>query len=114
MLIEVEEKPHPLFLRRGDDIIIDAPISLATAVLGGRIEVPTLNGAKTVSVPSGATHGALLRIKGTGIGHLDGGRGDQLVRILLHVPKKPAGEERKIWQKLADVAQDLPAPSRPA
>ena len=115
VLIEIEEKPHPLFLRRGDDIMVDVTVSLPTAVLGGKIEVPTLDGTKTVSVPSGAIHGALLRIKGGGVGHLDGGRGDESVRLLLHVPKKPGGEERKLWQRLAETPGDtLPPPRRPA
>jgi molecular chaperone DnaJ len=115
VLIEIEEKPHPLFLRRGDDIVVDVTIPIPTAVLGGKVEIPMLDGTKTLTVPSGTIHGALLRVKGGGINRLDGGRGDELVRIRLHVPKKLAGEERRLWEKLAEVASEvLPSPRRPA
>ncbi|MFO7638858.1 MAG: molecular chaperone DnaJ [bacterium] len=114
VLIEVEEKPHELFVRRGDDLVVDVPIPLATAVLGGRVEVPTLSGSRSISVPSGTSHGGLLRVKGAGIGHLDGGRGDELVRILLDVPRKPTGEERKLWQRLAEMSGEASPPRRPA
>ncbi|MFO7675423.1 MAG: molecular chaperone DnaJ [bacterium] len=114
VLIEVEERPHPLFLRRGDDVVVDVAVPLATAVLGGKVEVPTLAGAKSLSVPPGTSNGAFLRVKGGGVGHLDGGRGDQLVRVVLHVPRKLSGEERALWQKLAATAGEAPpGPRRP-
>jgi DnaJ-class molecular chaperone len=74
-LIEVKVRPHPHFRRVGDDIHLDVPITLAEAVLGGRITVPTITGPVAVTVPKGADSGTKLRLRGKGVG----GRGDQYV-----------------------------------
>lgn len=66
-LIEVEVAPHPLFRRDGRDIHLDLPISLAEAVLGGRVTVPTVSGPVTMTVPAGSDSGARLRLRGKGV-----------------------------------------------
>ncbi|MEO0081364.1 MAG: J domain-containing protein [candidate division WOR-3 bacterium] len=102
VLIEVEEKEHPLFLRRGDDIIVELPVTPAQAVLGAKLTVPTLGGEKVITLPAGTESGALLRLRGAGVKRLDGGRGDELVRVVLQVPTRLSAEERKLWKALAD------------
>ena len=79
-LIEVHVAPHPLFKRDGDNIRIDLPVSLAEAVLGARIAVPTVTGQVTMTVPKGSDTGAVLRLRGKGIQRRTN-PGDQLVTL---------------------------------
>ena len=88
---------HPHFVRDGDHIRIDLPISLKEAVGGGKVKVPTVDGAVMLTVPPRTDSGATLRIKGRGFTGKGGERGDQLVSLMIHLPKDP--EE---LQKLAD------------
>ncbi len=110
MIVEFDEKRHSLFLRQGDDIIVDVPISFTIAALGGSIEVPTLNGKKKIKVSAGTQSGTLQRIRGQGIGHLNGGRGDELVRLIVHTPEKLSASQRKLMEELD---YKVPAPGRP-
>ncbi|MEM8987899.1 MAG: J domain-containing protein [Pseudomonadota bacterium] len=87
--VEVSVKDHPVFERKGDDIHIEAPISLSEAVLGGKITVPTTSGPVAVSVPKNASSGATLRLRGKGVGRAGGGAGDQYVRLKIVLPDKP-------------------------
>ncbi len=66
-LIEVHVAPHPLFKRDGDDIRIELPVSLAEAVLGARVTVPTVAGPVTMTIPKGSDTGAVLRLRGKGV-----------------------------------------------
>lgn len=88
-LIEISVLPHPYFVRKGDDIHLDLPISLKEGVLGAKLKVPTVSGAVAVSVPKWSSTGRVLRIKGRGVPRADGGRGDQYVTLKLVLPKKP-------------------------
>ena len=100
-LIEIKVLPHPYFVRKGDDIHLDLPISLKEGVLGAKLKVPTVSGAVAVSVPKWSSSGRVLRIKGRGVPRVDGGRGDQYVTLKLVLPKKPDPElERFVseWQ----------------
>jgi DnaJ-class molecular chaperone len=85
-IVTVEVQPHRFYVRDGDDVRIDLPISLAEAVLGGKIRVPTVEGAVMLSVPKGSTSGKTLRLKGRGFHRKDGTRGDQLVTLMVDVP----------------------------
>lgn len=91
-LIEIEVVPDPRFVRDGDDITIEVPISLSEAVLGGKIRVPTPGGDVTMTVPAGSNSGTILRLKGKGAPRHDGGRGDQFVKLRIVLPK-PADPE---------------------
>ncbi len=77
--------PHTLFERDGDNIRIDLPVSLDEAVLGAKVDVPTIDGSVTLSIPPGSNNGAILRLKGKGVA----GKGDQYVRLKLVLPDKP-------------------------
>jgi DnaJ-class molecular chaperone len=79
-LIEVHVAPHPLFRRDGDNIEIELPVSLAEAVLGGRVAVPTVTGPVTMTIPKGSDTGARLRLRGKGIQRRSG-PGDQYVTL---------------------------------
>jgi len=79
-LIEVHVAPHPYFRRGGDNILLDLPVSLAEAVLGGRITVPTVTGPVAMTIPKGSDSGAQLRLRGKGI-QRRGAAGDQIVSL---------------------------------
>lgn len=86
-LVEIRVRPHPDFRRQGSDILLDLPISLDEAVLGARIEVPTVSGRVTVTVPKGTSSGRSLRLKGKGLRRGPGGvAGDQIVTVHIVLP----------------------------
>ncbi|RMF73083.1 MAG: J domain-containing protein [Alphaproteobacteria bacterium] len=85
-LIEITVTPHPFFRREGRDILLDLPITIDEAVLGGKVEVPTLDGRVKVTVPPGSSSGKTLRLKGKGI-RTRAGTGDQLVRLKIVLPE---------------------------
>ncbi|MGA8755610.1 MAG: J domain-containing protein [Stellaceae bacterium] len=89
-LIEVHVAPHPLFKRDGDNIRIELPVSLAEAVSGARIAVPTVTGPVTMTVPKGSDTGAVLRLRGKGI-QRPRNPGDQYValKVVIGHPKDP-------------------------
>jgi DnaJ-class molecular chaperone len=92
-LIEIEVEPHALFRRDGSDIRIDLPVTLAEALLGGKVRVPTVDGAVAMTVPKGANSGTVLRLKGKGVPAPKGGaRGDQYVTVRPVLPSSPDGE----------------------
>jgi DnaJ-class molecular chaperone len=91
-LIEVEVLPDRRFTRDGDNILLELPISLPEAVLGGRIRVPTPTGDVTMVVPKGSNTGTTLRLKGKGAPRRGGGSGDELVKLKLVLPKLPDAE----------------------
>jgi DnaJ-class molecular chaperone len=79
-LIEVHVAPHPYFRRDGGNILVELPVSLAEAALGGRVTVPTVTGPVTMTIPKGSDSGAQLRLRGKGI-HRRGVEGDQIVTL---------------------------------
>ena len=85
--------PHPLFRREGRDVVVDAEIKLTQALLGATIEVETLSGIKSVKIPAGTQNGTKLRLKGVGIKFTSGSQGDQLVRIIVKIPKEITPEQ---------------------
>jgi DnaJ-class molecular chaperone len=87
--------PHPYFRREGNDIILEAPLSLTEAVLGTKLDVPTLDGTKlTVKVPPGTSSGARLRLRGKGIQG-----GDQYIEIKIVVPAPKDEHSRKLIEE---------------
>ncbi|MDH5185706.1 MAG: molecular chaperone DnaJ [candidate division WOR-3 bacterium] len=113
VIIEIEEKEHSLFTRQNDDIIVEVPVSITTAALGGEIEVPTLNSKKTIKIAPGIQPNSTIRIRGAGIKHLDGGRGDELVKITVHVPEKLSSRERELLKELAkNQSEPIPPPRK--
>jgi len=117
-LIEIKVMPHAFFRREGDDIHMDLPISLAEAVLGAKIKVPTITGEVTLSVPKNSSSGRILRLKAKGVprpkpkGQKTVGRGDQYVTLKVVLPEKPDAELEafmKDWAKThtADVRKAM-------
>jgi len=116
LIAHIEEIEHDLFLRDGDDLLVEIPISVAKAALGGRIEVPTLGGGRAaIDVPAGTTPGKLLRLRGKGIRSLKRSKpGDLLVRIDLATPAKLSDRGKKLLQEFDELPEAKPAaPRRP-
>jgi len=90
---------HPYFRREGLDILMDVPISLYEALLGTKVEVPTLDGPVTITIPPGAGSHAKLRIKGRGIERA-GEKGDQFCVIRVSMPKDLSNDEKEMVKKL--------------
>ena len=88
-LVQIEVRRHPQFTREGQDVQVEVAITLAEAVLGTRLTVPTLDGPVRITVPPGTSSGRSLRLKGKGIARPGGGRGDQYVRLLVTLPDPP-------------------------
>ncbi len=84
--VDITVTPHPFFTRRERDILLELPISVQEAVLGGKVTVPTIDGKVTLSIPPGSNTGSVLRLKGKGIGH-GHGHGDQLVTLKVVLPE---------------------------
>jgi DnaJ-class molecular chaperone len=88
-LVEIKVKPHSHFKRVGDDIELDLPITIDEAVLGAKIEVPTISGRVQLTIPKGASSGRVFRLKGKGVRNTTNGRtGDQLVSVRIVLPEK--------------------------
>lgn len=90
-LVEISINPHGFFVRHGDDIHIDLPVTLTEAVLGARVRVPTPTGPVILTVPKGSNTGAVLRLKGKGAPR-PGGHGDELVKLKVMLPTEPNPE----------------------
>ncbi len=101
--------PSKTFTRRGDDLVVDVPVTYPEAALGAQVSVPTPDGPVTVKVKPGTTDGTLLRVKGKGAPKLKGsGRGDVLVRVKLIVPKKPTKKQRELLEELQRASRENP------
>ena len=99
LVIRVE--PHPLFRREGRDVVCEVPIGVTTAVLGGTLDVPTLDGRTTINVPPGTRSGQRFRLKGRGVPA--SGRapaGDLYALIQIHPPKKLDARARELFEEL--------------
>ncbi len=100
--ITVTVLPHRFFERDGDDILYELPINFAQAALGVEVVVPTLYGEVKLKVAAGSQAGKTFRLRGKGITHLHrGGRGDQLIRLLVVTPEKLTKEQRRLFTELA-------------
>jgi DnaJ-class molecular chaperone len=87
-LVTIAVRPHPVFTRDGDDIEIDLPVSFDEAVLGAKVDVPTISGPVSMTIPRGASSGHRLRLKGRGIASGRGAAGHQHVRLMIVLPDR--------------------------
>jgi molecular chaperone DnaJ len=102
-------QPSKLYERRGDDLVVDVPLTFSEAALGATVEVPTPDGPVSVKVKPGTQDGTLLRVKGKGAPKLKGsGRGDLLARVRVTVPKKLKKRERALIEELQKQSHDDP------
>ncbi|ALD21543.1 molecular chaperone DnaJ [Hymenobacter sp. DG25A] len=113
LLIQIEEEPHEVLRRDGNNIMYEQYISFVDAALGANIEVPTIEGKVKIKVDPGTQPGKILRLRGKGIKDLNGyGRGDQLIHLNVWTPKNVTGEERELLERLRDSRNFTPNPGK--
>ena len=102
LYVAVTVQPHKIFTRKGNDILVDLPINIVTAILGGKIEAPTLKGTTGLKIPEGTQPDQILRLKGMGAPSIRGSQpGDQLVRIKVQIPTKLTSRQRELLAAFA-------------
>jgi DnaJ-class molecular chaperone len=100
--IELTIAPHPTYRREGEALVMDVPITVYDAVLGGKAEAPTPDGPVTLTIPKGSNTGARLRLKGRGLADVRGVRGDLFARLVVTLPETPDAELEtfaEAWRK---------------
>jgi molecular chaperone DnaJ len=111
LYVVLKVKEHPVFTRDGSDLHCILPINIAQAALGCEIEIPTLDGVETLTVPETTQHGAQLRLRGKGAPRLNSsGHGDLFVHVEVRTPAKLTKEQRKLLETLSET---LPAENQP-
>ena len=108
LYLKITVSPHPFFRLEMSDICCELPLTPSEAVLGGDVEVPTLDGRVKMKLPPGVTSGKRLRLAGKGYPTGNGDRGDQLVEIQVVIPKEISEEERELYEKLREVESFKP------
>ena len=102
LYLDVAIEPHKLFRRQGYDLLFEVPLTVAQAVLGDDVEVPSLDGQLTLKVPAGTQPGKTFRFKEKGVAKLRGsGRGDLIVSARIEVPQRLTAEQRRLFEELA-------------
>ena len=100
--VSVAVKPHPVYSREGDDVVVTVPVSFAEAALGAKVDVPMLDGStRSVRIPAGSDADTAIRLKGKGCA-LKKGRSDLLVRIRIDVPAAVTREQKRAVEALAE------------
>ncbi|HEX77470.1 MAG TPA: molecular chaperone DnaJ [Dehalococcoidia bacterium] len=103
LYIGLSVQPHQFLRRQGDDVFYELPLNFAQAALGDEVEVPTLDGTYKLKIPPGTQSGKLFRLKDRGIPHLHrGGRGDQIVRVVVVTPQSLDERQRRLFRELAE------------
>ena len=109
LILTVSVEPDEFFERRGNDVYIEVPITVAEAALGGEITVPTISGKAKLKIPAGTSSGQTLRMRGLGAPRVGGsGKGDQYVRVMVTVPKKLTRKQRELITELAKTLDQAP------
>ena len=102
LFVDIYVRPHKIFTRHGNDVLMEETISFAQAALGDEIEVPTLNGNVMMKIPAGTQNGKMFRLKGKGVPGLHiSGKGDQHVKVRVDVPTKLNDEQKELLRKFA-------------
>lgn len=100
LYVKLHVKSDPNFAREGNNLLTVLQIKLTDALIGGEYRVPALDGDTNISVPAGIAHGEMIRVKGQGVPHGRGSRGDLLVRVDIQFPKKLSAAARKLIEQL--------------
>ncbi len=104
LYVVIREAEHKIFQRSGADVLTEIPVSFAQMALGDTVEIPTLRGRAEMTIPAGTQSGKVLRLRGQGLPVLEGrGRGDQLVRVFVEVPKKLTDRQRELLSEFAEL-----------
>lgn len=111
LYVFIEVKPHEIFHREGENLSCIVPLPLITAVLGGELTVPTLDGPETIKIPAGTQSGTIMRLRDKGVKKLrDDTKGNLLVELQVEIPTKLNSEQK---EKLQDFANSLDSSNNP-
>jgi molecular chaperone DnaJ len=100
LYVEINVRPHPIFEREGDDLSCEVPLSFATAVLGGAVNVPTLEGEVSLKIPAETQSGRVFRLRGKGVKPVRGGtQGDLYCRVMVETPVNLSSEQRELLKQ---------------
>jgi curved DNA-binding protein len=105
LFLLIRVTPHDTFKRDGNNLTVKVPVDLVSAVLGGKVTVPTLDGTVKLTIPPGTQGGRIFRLKGKGMPDLQrkGARGDLMAKVRIRVPENLGQEERRIFEELAAI-----------
>jgi molecular chaperone DnaJ len=110
LFLNFRVRPHKVFKRQNDDIILEVPISVTQAVLGASIDIPTIYGDVNLKIPAGISYGTILRMNGKGISNVrTGKKGDQNVIVQIATPKNLSGQEKKLYEQLEKLEEKTKA-----
>lgn len=113
LYVEVKIKPHKLFVRNGDDIHYEMPVSYAEAVLGAKLTVPTLEGESEFSIPEGTQTGSVFSLRGKGIPNVNGkGRGNIYVTVTVEVPKSLNSKQKELLKQFDEAMGNKNTPKK--
>lgn len=107
LYVVVNIKPHPIFDRYENDLFCKTTISLGQAIFGGQIEVPTINSKAKLKIPAGTQSHTVFRLRGQGMPDLHTSkRGDQLVKVVVHIPEKLNKKQKKILKDFINMSEE--------
>jgi molecular chaperone DnaJ len=107
LYVQIHVKEHPIFMREGSDLFCEVPISFVTAVLGGELEVPTLDGRVMLKVPAETQTGKLFRMRGKGVRSVRGGApGDLICKVTVETPVNLSGQQKELLRQLEQTMKD--------
>jgi molecular chaperone DnaJ len=109
--VHVRVRPHPFLERHNNNLVCQVPIGFTVAALGGKIEVPTLDGKATVKVPPGTQHGQMFRLAGQGLPDLRTGRkGDELVQVAVEIPRHLSKRQKELLEQFLQTEDEKGLP----
>jgi molecular chaperone DnaJ len=109
LYVSLEVQPHPIFERRGDDLVCALTVPMTQAALGAEVEIPTLEDRERIRLEPGTESGSVIRLRGQGVPRLNRrGRGDLFVSIVVEIPTPKSREERELLERLAALRGDAP------
>ncbi len=101
LIVEMSVEKHPVLNRNGNNLLYELKLPITTLLLGGKIEVPTLDGSAKINIKPNSKPEDILRLQGKGLSDQRGNKGDQLVLILIDIPNKLTKEEKKLLEELS-------------
>jgi curved DNA-binding protein len=100
LYVTIKVAEHPVFRRVGNDLYVTTEVKITDALLGGSVEIPTIDGPKQIRIPSGMKAHSKVRLKGLGVPDMKQGRGDEYVEVTIEVPKKLTDKQKSILEEL--------------
>ncbi len=102
LFVAVTTKPHPIFTRKNTDLLCEIQVPFVTATLGGKVEIPTLQGNTIIKIPAGTQPDKSLRLKGLGVPSLKGQQtGDQVIKVKIQIPTKLSAKQKELLTEFA-------------